>query len=52
MPNKMARLYRHYNARYGAMALLAIVIGSLMGLPILKFVAELSITLLNLITLV
>ena len=50
MPDKLARLYRYYNARYGAMVLLAIVIGSLMGLPILRFVAELSITLLSLIT--
>ena len=52
MPDKLGRLYSHYNERYGAMALLAIVIASLMGLPVLNFIAELSITMLNLITLV
>jgi hypothetical protein len=34
------------------MLLLALVIGSLMGLPILTFLAEFSATLLNTITLV
>ena len=52
LPKKLARLYRFYNARYGAMLLLALVIGSLMGLPILTFLAEFSATLLNTITLV
>jgi len=52
MPDKLGRLYSHYNERYGAMALLAIEMGSLMGLPILNFIAELSNTMLNLITLV
>ncbi len=52
MPAKLARLYRYYNARYGAMALLAIVIASLLGLPVLTALAEFSLTLLGLITLV
>ena len=47
LPNKLARLYQFYNARYGAMLLLALVIGSLMGLPILTFLAEFSATLLD-----
>ena len=52
LPSKIARVYRLYNARYGAMVLLALVVGSLMGLPLLSFLAELSRTLLALITLV
>ena len=52
LPSKLARLYQFYNARYGAMLLLALVIGSLMGLPILTFLAEFSATLLDTITLV
>jgi Zn-dependent protease len=52
LPQRLARLYRYYNARYGAMALLAIVIASLMGLPVLTFLAEFSINLLHLITFV
>ena len=34
------------------MALLALVVGSLLGLPLLSWLADFSITLLNLITLV
>lgn len=52
MPNSVARLYRFYNARYGAMALLGLVVASLMGLPLLKWLAEFSTSLLTLITLV
>ena len=50
MPKSAARLYRFYNARYGAMILLALVIGSLLGLPLLTWLAEFSTTLLKLIS--
>ena len=52
LPSKIAGVYRLYNARYGTMVLLALVVGSLMGLPLPSFLAELSRTLLALITLV
>ena len=52
LPKGAARLYRYYNARYGAMLLLALVVGSLLGLPLLSWLAEFSMTLLNIITLV
>lgn len=52
LPSKLAGVYRLYNARYGAMLLLALVVGSLMGLPLLSYLAELSRILLALITLV
>jgi Zn-dependent protease len=52
LPKSIAKMYRYYNARYGAMVLLALVVGSLLGLPLLSWLADFSITLLNLITLV
>ena len=52
LPKSVAKIYRYYNARYGAMVLLALVVGSLLGLPLLSWLADFSITLLNLITLV
>lgn len=52
LPKAVAKIYRYYNARYGAMVLLALVVGSLLGLPLLSWLADFSITLLNLITLV
>ena len=52
LPKSVAKRYRYYNARYGAMVLLALVVGSLLGLPLLSWLADFSITLLNLITLV
>ena len=52
MPESVAKMYRYYNARYGALVLLALVAGSLLGLPLLSWLADFSMTLLNLITLV
>ena len=52
LPKSVAKIYRYYNARYGAMVLLALVVGSLLGLPLQSWLADFSITLLNLITLV
>ena len=52
LPKSVAKMYRYYNARYGAMVLLALVVGSLLGLPLLSWLADFSITLLNLITLI
>ena len=52
LPKSVAKMYRYYNARYGALVLLALVVGSLLGLPLLSWLADFSITLLNLITLV
>ena len=52
LPKSVAKMYRYYNARYGALVLLALVVGSLLGLPLLSWLADFSITLINLITLV
>jgi Zn-dependent protease len=52
LPAKVAQSYRYYNARYGAMVLLAVVIASLMGLPVLSYLGNLSASLLETITLV
>lgn len=52
LPKKLAAYYRYYNARFGTMVLLALVIASFLGLPILTFLADFSVVLLNLITLV
>ena len=52
LPKSVAKMYRYYNGRYGAMVLLALVVGSLLGLPLLSWLTDFSITLLNLITLV
>ncbi len=52
LPNGLATRYRYYNAKFGAMILLAIVVASLAGLPVLSVVAELSVTLLGLISFV
>ena len=52
LPKSVAKMYRYYNARYGAMVLFTLVVGSLLGLPLLSWLADFSITLLNLITLV
>ena len=52
LPKSVAKIYSYYNARYGAMVLLALVLVSLLGLPLLSWLADFSITLLNLVTLV
>ena len=36
LPKSVAKMYRYYNARYGAVVPLALVVGSLLGLPLLS----------------
>ena len=52
LPQRAARVYRYYNARFGTMVLLGLVVGSLLGLPLLSWLSQLSRTLLIVITLV
>ena len=52
LPQRAARVYRYYNARFGAMVLLGLVVGSLLGLPLLSWLAQLSRTPLDVITLI
>ena len=49
LPRPMAERYRYYNARYGNMVLLGLVVLSIMGLPIFQSVLGISRNLLPLI---
>ncbi len=49
LPNQMAAAYRYYNARFGNMVLLALVVLSIMGFPIFKYVLAISDALLPMI---
>ena len=50
LPRRMAQQYRYFNARYGNMALMALVVLSIMGLPIFQNVFAVSRALLPYIT--
>jgi Zn-dependent protease len=49
LPDRLASRYRYYNARYGNFVLLGLVVLSIMGLPIFKYVFSISERLLPLI---
>jgi len=49
LPEQLALRYRYYNARYGNFVLLGIIVLSVMGLPIFKYVLAISDYLLPLI---
>ena len=49
LPEQLALRYRYYNARYGNFVLLGIIVLSIMGLPIFKYVLAISDYLLPLI---
>lgn len=50
LPRRMAQQYRYFNARYGNMALMVLVVLSIMGLPIFQNVFAVSRALLPYIT--
>ena len=52
LPGQMAAAYQYYNARYGNLLLLALVVLSIMGLPIFKHVLALANAILPLIVFV
>jgi len=49
LPDGLAQRYRYYNARYGNLVLLALVVLAIMGLPIFQYVFSLSQRLLSFI---
>lgn len=51
LPRRIAQQYRYFNDRYGNMALLALVVLSIMGIPIFQNVFVVSRAMLPLITL-
>lgn len=52
LPGQMAAAYRYYNARFGNLLLLALVVLSIMGFPIFKYVLAISNALLPMIVFV
>jgi Zn-dependent protease len=49
LPGQLAARYRYYNARYGNMLLMALVVLSIMGFPIFRYVLAVSNALLPMI---
>lgn len=49
LPGQLAAKYRFYNARYGNMVLLGLIVLSVMGLPIFKYVLAVSDAILPMI---
>ena len=52
LPERAAQTYRYYNARYGAWALLALIVVGLLGVPIFQSLMRLGAALLPMITFV
>jgi len=52
LPKNLALRYRVFNARYGTMVFLGLIVLSFMGLPLFRLLGELSLTMLKLITVV
>jgi len=52
LPGRMAAAYRYYNAQYGNILLLALVVLSIMGFPIFRYVLTVSDALLPMIVFV
>lgn len=50
LPRDLAYKYNQFNAQYGSMVFLALIVLSIMGLPIFRFLMDLSRSLLGLIT--
>jgi Zn-dependent protease len=47
LPRRLSKAYRDYNARYGNIALLALVVLAIMGVPIFSKIIGLSAGLLH-----
>lgn len=52
LPERLARLYTHYNARYGVFALLALIVAGLFGVPVFDGLMSFAGSLLPYITFV
>lgn len=52
LPERLARLYRHYNARYGVFALMALIVAGLLGVPVFSGLMSFAASLLPYITFV
>lgn len=52
LPDSLAMRYRYYNARYGNFVLLGVIVLSIMGLPVFKYVLAVSEYLLPMIVFV
>ncbi len=52
LPAHLAHRYRSFNARYGTGALLTLIVLGIVGLPVFRYLAEFSYTLLRWISLV
>ena len=52
LPERMARLYTHYNARYGVFALLALIVAGLLGVPVFTGLMSFAGSLLPYVTFV
>ena len=52
LPKQMAYQYRVFNARFGTAVFLVLIVLSVMGLPIFRYLAEMAFWMLGLITLV
>lgn len=52
LPDRLAHQYNHYNARYGNFVLLGLIVLSIMGLPIFRYVFAFSERLLPLVVFV
>ena len=52
LPNRLALAYRRYNARYGAWALLALILAQVLGVPVFSMLMRLALALLPWVTFV
>ena len=52
LPDRLRRMYVHYNARYGVFALLALIVAGLLGVPIFTGLMSFAASLLPYITFV
>ena len=52
LPERLARLYRHHNARYGVFALMALIVAGLLGVPVFTGLMSFAASLLPYITFV
>ena len=52
LPRRLAFAYRHYNARYGAWLLLALILAQVLGVPVFSTLMRLALALLPWVTFV
>lgn len=52
LPVRLARQYREFNARYGTMVFMGLIVLAIIGIPIFRFLLQVSLVLLGWITFV